>query len=108
MAPAPPISPQKRVTRARAAAKKAGDDLNKSKPSTGRKPTALKAAEAIEEQPVESDMATVNEPLRKSARRVAPSAPARRIKVTPLDRMTTPSIRSRKPTAPHKSLPSVE
>jgi hypothetical protein len=85
MAPAIPMSPQKRVTRARAAAKKAGDDSKTSIAKSAPKSSSRKKSEADEEKSRENDMPAINEPLRKSARRVATSAPSRKIKITPLN-----------------------
>lgn len=89
MAPAPPMSPQKRVTRARAAAKKAGDVSETTNTKVAPKSSTRKRGEGIEENSAESDMPVINEPLRKSARRVATAAPARRLKITPLNGMTS-------------------
>ena len=82
------MSPQKRVTRARAAANKAGDVAKTSKTNAAPKSSIRKKVEAIEENPEESDMPIINEPLRKSARRVATAAPSRRLRITPLNSTT--------------------
>jgi hypothetical protein len=85
MAPAPPMSPQKRVTRARAAAKKTLDDPLTTKMDVVPKRATRKRVEAVEEKVIETETTEPTEPLRKSARRVATAAPTRRIKVTPLN-----------------------
>lgn len=90
MAPALPMSPQKRITRARAAAKKAGDVPKTTRDGTASRSSARKNAEIIDKDTARTDMPVTNEPLRKSARRVATAAPARRIKVTPLESTTEP------------------
>ena len=87
MAPAPPISPEKRVTRARAAARNAVIDSKTSNTKVAAKPSARRRGKAVEEEPAEREMPVVNEPLRKSARR-AIAAPARRLKVIPLSGTT--------------------
>jgi hypothetical protein len=89
MAPAPPTSPQKRVTRARAAAKKSVDDSKTSETQIASKPTTRRKVEAAQPKSIEADMPDGKESLRKSARRVgtaATTAPTRRIKVTPMNR----------------------
>lgn len=88
MAPAPPASPQKRVTRARAAAKKGATDPKTSSDKPAPKPQTRKRGQPVEEKAAEGDMPEVVEPLRKSARRVATAAPARRLKITPLQDAT--------------------
>lgn len=86
MAPASPMSPQKRVTRARAAAKKASEDTKKFKinniaPDASKR----KRAEAVKEELAEIPMPEAIEPLRKSARRGATAITGRRIKITPME-----------------------
>ncbi len=83
------MSPQKRVTRARAAAKKAGDDPKPSTAKADPKSSTRKRSESMEEKSKERAMPVVNEPLRKSARRVVTSAPSRRIKITPINSKTS-------------------
>ncbi|KAF7505636.1 hypothetical protein GJ744_000571 [Endocarpon pusillum] len=90
MAPALPMSPQKRVTRARAAAKKAGEVQKTTRDRTAPRSSTRKKTEVTEEDLARTDMPVTDEPLRKSARRVAAAAPARRIKVTALESSTVP------------------
>lgn len=88
MAPAPPMSPQKRVTRARAAAKMATDGSKTSDTTVTSKVSTRQRKGAAESKSAQSEMAPVSEPLRQGARRVGTSASARRIKITPLNGTT--------------------
>ena len=90
MAPALPMSPQKRVTRARAAAKKAGDVPKTIRDRTASRSSARKNTEVTAEDLAQTDMPVTDEPLRKSARRVAAAAPGRRVKVTALESTKAP------------------
>jgi hypothetical protein len=84
MAPAAPTSPLKRITRARAAAKKDDDIKMPASKKSAPKPAARKRGAPVEEAPVSNDIPEDNKTLRKSARRVPTAAPARRIRITPL------------------------
>ena len=93
MAPAPPTSPQKRLTRSRAAAKKSVEDAKSSNTQVTSKRTTRTECEAAQQKSTDADMPEGPEPLRKSARRVATAATAastRRIKITPLNGSTNP------------------
>lgn len=101
------MSPPKRVTRARAAAKKANEESTTSNNKPLPKLSTRKRNVLVEGKSAESDMPlpTVDEPLRKSARRVATAAPARHIKITPMTVTTSPQPAPEQNEKPSQILP---